>query len=51
MNEEVFRMKDFKEAELEIITFEEDVVIASGGKTCMGVGCMCDGKQYCRVVT
>ena len=51
MNEEGFSMKDFKEAELEIITFEEDVVIASGKKTCYGHGCMCNGQEFCQQVT
>ena len=51
-------MRDFKEAELEIITFEEDVVVASGDCSghncskyyCMGDVCKCDGQQVCMKV-
>ena len=42
-------MKKFENAELEVVTFEEDVVVASDCPKvyCMGDTCQCDGQQVC----
>ena len=43
-------MKKFENAELEVITFEDDMVVASGdcpNYICMGDTCQCNGQQVC----
>lgn len=45
-NRRNFEMNKFEVAELEVITFEDDVIAASGYH-CEGDVCMCDGQYFC----
>ena len=47
-------MKKFEDAELEVILFEDDVIVTSSSCPkvyCMGDTCQCNGQQVCVQVT